>query len=266
MLRNTGDANTTPEVWWSMTCLCCGKAFRSTTRHEGYCSDECRQSARRARARIRGTVTGDKNRIGARTCAFCATKFVPTRNVQRYCSAACRVSAHRAALHGSVDQTVARYCTVCGCAFFANSNAQKYCSPECRQSARAHPGGNSTTTNGARASVHESVHGVHAHGRSPMNTRVSRVCARCGKGFTARRSDAHFCSVACRVSAHRAHQRTTNGHPELAIRVCKVCARLLPERAARATKYCSPECAHTARIHRARARSKPFTTNGMGHK
>jgi len=46
--------------------------------------------------------------------------------------------------------------------------------------------------------------------REPERT-ARRSCARCGKPFVARRSDARYCSVTCRVAAHRA--RSDEGAP-----------------------------------------------------
>ena len=48
----------------------------------------------------------------------------------------------------------------------------------------------------------------HAHGSAPMLSRVT-LCAQCGKAYRPQRSDAKFCSDACRQRAHRGRLAVT---------------------------------------------------------
>ena len=45
---------------------------------------------------------------------------------------------------------------------------------------------------------------------TPRVRHAPRPCARCGRSFTPKRVDAHFCGGRCRVAAHRQSSRVTD--------------------------------------------------------
>lgn len=124
-----------PWTWWSMTCKHCGNAYRTPTRHEGYCSDSCRKEARRKRARLqraKEVLWGD---FSEKKCDWCQTPYTPRRANQRFCKPSCK-QRHYELSHSDEHPTPVKICKVCESAFFPRSNAQQYCSPECRAQER----------------------------------------------------------------------------------------------------------------------------------
>jgi endogenous inhibitor of DNA gyrase (YacG/DUF329 family) len=85
------------------------------------------------------------------------------------------------------------YCRHCGRAFYQadqrhNGGAMLYCSDKCVAAVHA----------AAMAPI------VKARSQARAAARANRKCATCGKPIKAQRSTMRFCSIRCRVAAHRA--------------------------------------------------------------
>ncbi len=88
-------------------------------------------------------------------------------------------------------------CDVCRGSFVASDARTCYCSETCRNVA-AKPS--------KRA---QQVKYTIARGKQRLAARRNRACAHCGQPFTPKRASAskgRFCSVRCRVAAHRKHR------------------------------------------------------------
>jgi hypothetical protein len=82
-------------------------------------------------------------------------------------------------------------CHYCGRRFYCHHRYQgKWCSDKCARKARA-----------PRIAA-----AVKARSQARAKARAGRRCKICGKPLAAQRSTARFCSVRCRVSAHRSKE------------------------------------------------------------
>jgi endogenous inhibitor of DNA gyrase (YacG/DUF329 family) len=88
-----------------------------------------------------------------------------------------------------------RDCAICGRAFVTGSERGHpiYCSDACHKTATqpARPDRGPPHNNATRAAERAAK-------------RMDRTCAHCGSAFTPKRSTGRFCSLRCRVAAHRA--------------------------------------------------------------
>jgi len=89
-----------------------------------------------------------------------------------------------------------RTCRGCGGVFRPKRSDQAFCTASCRK--RDHRNGSAPGTTKAVAS---------RDARRRAAAATSRACAQCGARLVAMRSDAHYCSDACRRAAHRRRKR-----------------------------------------------------------
>lgn len=158
-------------------CVKCGAAFTASKPTAAYCSQRCRESAKRARERAAGKRAHTGTRPWEdRPCRECAGLYrVRKDNTRVFCSDACKV-AWREASRGprpvSYRLAYRRSCGECGERFSPPGGAA-YCSERCRGRAI-----NKAAT---------------AHKRRP------RPCKGCGETFTPAygRAQSAYCTSSC---------------------------------------------------------------------
>jgi hypothetical protein len=89
-------------------------------------------------------------------------------------------------------------CQSCGCEFYRVGGSGRYCSDLCAEASW-------------RASRAVRAKAARAAGRADSR------CAHCNEPITAQRSDSKFCSMRCRVAAHRAHLKASQGSKQAAL-------------------------------------------------
>jgi hypothetical protein len=80
-----------------MICENCGETFFTQRLHGRYCSEACKQQAKRNREKTpkrHALIDRNKKRLGV-VCANCGADFNATSPRARYCSPACKQAAYR---------------------------------------------------------------------------------------------------------------------------------------------------------------------------
>lgn len=128
---------------WETACARpgCTKTFITPTKQRRYCSDACRRTVERDRARREDRIAG----LLLFECAAprCHELFAPTDERHMFCSSRCRKRAHRAS-----SDLSAPACAQCGAELpETRTRRMQYCGPTCRQ--RAARARRTTTDEGA---------------------------------------------------------------------------------------------------------------------
>lgn len=101
-------------------CKFCGEKFEARHNNQQYCSQTCKRSAEKMRAR----KWQQMHRHTVRACVRCGKLFVPTKKRHIYCSEECQ-------------KPFEILCPICGKTFRSAKENTKYCSERCRKRAVA---------------------------------------------------------------------------------------------------------------------------------
>lgn len=208
-------------------CQRCGAPLSDDAGHRRFCSEECRESAKRYRndfwqriedgARAVASYATAKANAAVRQCIVCGSPFRATTESTRTCSRDCAARSRR-----TVPE---RACAHCGETLGPHSltKAGKFCSPEC-----------------------------HAASRRVL---VEQACQECGTGFVPSRTGMKFCCHECSVLARAKVERPP--------KVCQFCGHDFTPKTSHA-KFCTPLCKERARMHKVRARREAERAAALG--
>lgn len=163
-------------------CDWCGTGFTSGRLNQRFCCPECRDEAKRARAR---------HPVVVKTCPHCRTAFETTRlDQQKYCSERCRhIHGHAFAAAVVSEERrrmrAGRNCRYCGKPFEAKRSDQVYCCRRCTGAATIE----------------------RNRGCRPAEARASLKCVECGGPIpNAKRTDQKYCPT-CRHAVRNERSR-----------------------------------------------------------
>lgn len=202
-----------PEFTYSPKYQCqrCGAPLSDDAGHRRFCSEECRESAKRYRndfwqriedgARAAAAYATAKANAAVRQCIVCGSPFKATTESTHTCSRDCAARSRRTVYE--------RPCQHCGDPFRPHSltKAGRFCSPECSAAAQ--------------------------------RKHLEQPCAECGTPFLPSKAGMKFCSHEC--------SRLARAKVELPPKVCRFCGHNFTPKAAHAL-FCTPLCKERQRM------------------